>query len=310
MKPVFVINGFLDSGKTEFIRFTLEQPYFRIKGRTLLILCEEGELEYEDELLERSRTDLVLLEDEENMTAEYLLELEKEYSPERIVIEYNGMWNYKNRRFPWHWQVEQQITMIDGSTFPMYYTNMRSLLTEMLRESDMIVLNRCDGLGEELSRYRRNIKAVNPRAEVIFEDSTGEINAVFEEDLPYDLKQPVIDIKDEAFGIWYLDCMENTGRYVGKTVRFTGQVMKPRNFGEDYFVPGRLAMTCCADDMTVLGYACESKEAAGLTERSWVKITARVELGYLDQYGGEGPILRAREIVAGRRPKDEVIRFI
>ena len=43
-KPVYIINGFLESGKTEFITFTLGQPYFQIKGRTLLILCEEGEI--------------------------------------------------------------------------------------------------------------------------------------------------------------------------------------------------------------------------------------------------------------------------
>ena len=50
MKPVYVINGFLESGKTEFISFTLAQPYFQIKGKTLLILCEEGENEYDEAL--------------------------------------------------------------------------------------------------------------------------------------------------------------------------------------------------------------------------------------------------------------------
>ena len=51
MKPVYIINGFLESGKTEFICYTLGQPYFRIKGSTLLIVCEEGENEYSQELL-------------------------------------------------------------------------------------------------------------------------------------------------------------------------------------------------------------------------------------------------------------------
>ena len=45
MKPVYVINGFLESGKTEFIVYTLAQPYFQLKGKTLLLLCEEGEIE-------------------------------------------------------------------------------------------------------------------------------------------------------------------------------------------------------------------------------------------------------------------------
>ena len=55
-KPVYIINGFLESGKTEFITFTLGQPYFQIKGKTLLILCEEGENEYDPALLKKSRT--------------------------------------------------------------------------------------------------------------------------------------------------------------------------------------------------------------------------------------------------------------
>ena len=45
-KPVYVINGFLDSGKTSFIRYTIGQPYFQVQGTTLLIICEEGEEEY------------------------------------------------------------------------------------------------------------------------------------------------------------------------------------------------------------------------------------------------------------------------
>ena len=43
---VYLMTGFLDSGKTQFLKFTLEQDYFQIPGTTLLILCEEGEEEY------------------------------------------------------------------------------------------------------------------------------------------------------------------------------------------------------------------------------------------------------------------------
>ena len=34
MKPVYIINGFLDAGKTDFFRYTIAQPYFRTKGKT------------------------------------------------------------------------------------------------------------------------------------------------------------------------------------------------------------------------------------------------------------------------------------
>ena len=77
MKPVYIINGFLESGKTEFISYTLSQPYFQTKGTTLLILCEEGETEYDEEILRRSRTIVELVDEEAQMTSANLVELEK-----------------------------------------------------------------------------------------------------------------------------------------------------------------------------------------------------------------------------------------
>lgn len=238
MKPVYVINGFLESGKTEFITFTLGQPYFQIRGKTLLLLCEEGEIEYEEELLKKSRTEVELIEREEDFNPSHLLELEKKHKPERIIIEYNGMWNFKNMKLPRQWRIEQQITTIDGSTFPMYYTNMRSLLAEMIRNSEMIIFNRCDGIAD-LNNYKRNIKAVNPSADVIFEDSNGEIDEIFEDDLPYDLNQDTIVLDNEGYGIWYLDSMDHLERYFGKKLQFVAMVLKPDHFPQDYFVPDR-----------------------------------------------------------------------
>ena len=259
MKPVYIINGFLESGKTEFITYTLDQSYFQIKGKTLLILCEEGENEYDPALLKRSNTVMELIENEEDFTPENLLNLEKKIKPERIIIEYNGMWNFKNMKLPWHWRVEQQITTIDASTFSMYFTNMKSLLAEMLRNSEMIIFNRCDGL-EDLNSYKRNVKAINQQADIIFEDSNGEIDEIFEEDLPFDLNSDPIVLDDMGYGIWYIDSLDHLDRYVGKNVQFTAMVMKPDGFPKDHFVPGRMAMTCCAEDMAFLGFVCISRD--------------------------------------------------
>lgn len=308
MKPVYVINGFLESGKTEFISFTLAQPYFQIKGKTLLIVCEEGENEYDAALLKKSRTELELIE-EADFTPENLTALEKKHKPERIIIEYNGMWNYKNAKLPWYWKIEQQITTIDGSTFPMYYTNMRSLLAEMIRKSEMIIINRCDTVKDQLNTYKRNIKAVNASADVIFEDANGEIDEILEEDLPYDLKQDVIVLDNEGYGIWYLDAMDHLERYVGKKLQFVAMVLKPENFPKGYFVPGRMAMTCCAEDMAFLGYACQYEGADSLKQKEWVKVTATVAREYWEDYKGEGPILHAISVEKTKAPKEEVISF-
>lgn len=308
MKTVYMINGFLESGKSEFIRYTLEQPYFQTKGRTLLLLCEEGEVEFDASLLKKSRTDLEIIEDKEAFTPEHLIALEKKYAPERIIIEYNGMWNFKECKLPFHWKIEQQITTIDASTFTMYYTNMKSLLAEMLRNSDMIIFNRCDGI-RDLSSYKRNVKAINQKAEIIFEDANGEVNAIMEDELPYDLKQDVIELDDKGYGIWYLDMLDNAYRYENKKLVFTAMVLKPESFPENFFVPGRMAMTCCAEDMAFLGFACEYDKAASLKEKQWVKVTATASWGYWADYEGEGPVLHAVSVEPAKAPKKEVIDF-
>ena len=179
MKPVYMINGFLESGKTEFLSFTLSQDYFRTKGTTLLLLCEEGEKEYDPKLLKKSKTVVELIEREEDFQPAHLLELEKKWNPERILIEYNGMWSCKDLKLPFHWTIEQQITTINAATFPMYYNNMRSLVADAVRGSELIIFNRCDEVLEELGTYKRNIKAVNPKADIVFEGKEGEISHIF-----------------------------------------------------------------------------------------------------------------------------------
>lgn len=309
MKPVYIINGFLESGKTEFIVYTLAQPYFQLRGKTLLVLCEEGEVEYDEKLLKDSKTILERMEEEADFTPSALMELDKKYKPERIIIEYNGMWNFKNMKLPWHWTVEQQITCIDASTFPMYYTNMKSLLVEMVKKSEMIIFNRCDGI-KDLASYKRNIKAVNRQAEIIFEDSNGEIDEIFEDDLPYDLQDDPIVLDNSGYGIWYIDSMDHLERYVDKRVRFTAQVLKPENFPEGYFVPGRMAMTCCAEDMSFLGYVCQYAGAAELRMRDWVRVTAVVKEEYWADYNGKGPVLHAESVERTKAPREEVISFL
>ena len=309
MKPVYVINGFLESGKTEFITYTLGQSYFQVKGKTLLILCEEGETEYEDFLLKKSKTVVEYVEEEEDFTPDHLIALEKKYKPERIIIEYNGMWNFKNMKLPWHWSIEQQITTIDASTFPMYFNNMKSLLAEMVRGSELIIFNRCDGV-EDLSVYRRNIKAINQKAEILFEDSNAEIDEIFEVDLQYSLSDVPIVLDDNGYGIWYLDSLDHLERYEGKNVQFTAMVLKPEQFPEGYFVPGRMAMTCCAEDMAFLGFACRYGETGQLRNKQWVKVTAIVRKEYFADYQAEGPVLEAVSVEKTKAPKEEIISFV
>lgn len=309
MKSVFVINGFLDSGKTQFISYTLGQSYFQTKGTTLLIVCEEGEEEYDPRLLKASNTMMVVVEDESEIAPDKLIELDKKYKPSRIIIEYNGMWNYKNFKLPILWKLEQQITLIDGKSFELYYTNMRSLFAEMIRKSELIIFNRCDNLNDKLPTYKRNVKALNQMADIVFEDKEGEINATLEEELPYDVSKARIDLTDETYGIWYLDALDNLDRYIGKEVSFVASTLVPGNFAKGMFVPGRAIMTCCAEDIQFLGFPCKYKDSDKLADRSWVKIVCKVGKEYFDGYKGEGPMLTAVSVEPCKAPKDEVLTF-
>ena len=308
--PVFVINGFLEAGKTQFITNTLQQDYFQADGTTVLILCEEGDTEYDKEILKKTRTKIVTVEDVSEMDEDFYGRIEALYDPDRVLIEWNGMWPQDQLQLPDTWELFQQITIIDGSTFELYLSNMKPLLALLVKRSELVIMNRCDEVSDEnITRYRRGLKALNPQAELIFEDAEGEIEQeVLEEDLPYDMKADVIKISPEAYGIWYIDCMDKPERYKGKVVEFTAMVMKSSNFPKNYFVPGRMAMTCCAEDMTFLGYICKSKDARNLETRQWVTVRARVEIEYWQDYNGEGPVLYAEEVVPAEPIKD-VVQF-
>ena len=60
--PVYLITGFLESGKTTFIEQVILEGNFVEDEKTLLILTEEGEAEIEPELLEQYNVDVVTVE--------------------------------------------------------------------------------------------------------------------------------------------------------------------------------------------------------------------------------------------------------
>ena len=308
--PVFLINGFLEAGKTQFLEFTMDQEYFQTEGKTLLIVCEEGDTEYDEKKLKKHQTAVVYVDELSKLTPAYLNELEVIYRPERVLLEWNGMWNQDELTLPDDWNIYQQITIIDGSTFDLYIQNMKPLLGAMLRNSELVIVNRCDGIADEkLTSYRRTIRAMSRESEIVLEDKNGEIEqATLEEDLPYDINADVIQIKPEDYGIWYIDCMDQPERYKGKTVEFTAMVLKSPKFPKGQFVPGRMAMTCCEADMTFLGFMCKWKDAEKYKTKEWVKVCAKVDVEYQRDYHGVGPVLDAENVEKAAEIKD-IVQF-
>ena len=308
--PVFLINGFLEAGKTQFISFTLQQEYFKADETTVLILCEEGDTEYDPEILKRTKTKVVTVDSLSELTDEFFASIEAAHDPCRVLIEWNGMWPQDQLKLPASWELFQQITIIDGDTFDLYLNNMKPLLGLMVRNSELVIMNRCDEVSDEdIVRYRRGLKALNPQAELIFEDADGEIEMdLLEEDLPYDLKADVVEIKPEHFGIWYIDALDNEERYKGKVFEFTAMALKAPEFPKNYFVPGRMAMTCCEADMTFLGFICKAREARHLETGNWVKVRAKLTYEFWQDYDGIGPVLYAESVEPAEEIK-EIVQF-
>ena len=311
-RNVYIIYGFLESGKSQFINFTVSQDYFKQDEPTLIIQCEEGEVEYDETELKSLNTYLETVEEYDEFNPEKLEELAKKYDADRIIIEYNGMWNAKDieERMPLDWAIRQQITIIDGVTFETYVANMRSLFAEMIRNSEMCIMNRCHDV-DKLNGYKRTIKSLNTGIETVFEDEEGEIDLpLTDEDLPYDLKADLVEIKPEDYGIFYLDVWDNPDRYAGKRFHIQTLVMKEPRLPKNFFVAGRPAMICCADDLVFMGLICKSKEAKNLVDKNTVDMIVSIVKEYRSDYGGEGPVLYAESCVKTAPMKDPVVNMV
>ena len=90
--PLYLITGFLDSGKTTLLTDTLNMDYFNDGQRTVLLRCEDGEEEYDQQQLSQRNCRLVPIENQEALNTEFLNEVDRRYQPERVLLEFNGMW--------------------------------------------------------------------------------------------------------------------------------------------------------------------------------------------------------------------------
>lgn len=309
--PVFVINGFLEAGKTQFMKFTMQQEYFRTDGNTLLIVCEEGEEEYDERLLESTHTTVKYIDDINDLTLQKMEELTKEVNPERILIEWNGLWEQDKLEIPNIWFINQMITIFDTSTLDLYIKNkdLKAYMGKMLRNSELVICNRADDIDEDtLSAYHLQIKAMAPNAEIIFEGEEGEITGDFSINLPYDLDDAKLVIKPEDYGIFYVDTMDRPEKYDGKEVEFTAQVVRPNGIDDDILITGRRAMTCCEADIQFLGFVCKYKGAKNFKNKDWVKVKGKIKFEMNKQYRAKGPVIYATEVLL-TGPIDGLVQF-
>ena len=304
--PVYAFTGFLDSGKTKFIQETLEDPRFNAGERTLVLIFEEGEEEYDLATYPYKNVYLEVL-DQQTVSTEELKALQKKYKAERVVAELNGMQQVGDlyMRFPSQWAIAQEVMFADSTTIMAYNANMRNLVMDKLVGAQMVVFNRMTP-GADVMPFHKLARAANRRIDILYDytDGTTKFDEI-EDPLPFDINAPVIEVKDEDYALWYRDVSEEPEKYSGKTVHFKAQVAMLRRDKNNMFAPGRFVMTCCVEDIQFCGIPCRYDEASKLESRSWVMVTAKITAEEHPLYKGDvGPMLTALSVETGAQPAD------
>ena len=307
-KPVYLFAGFLEAGKTQFINSILKDGFAK-QERTVLLCCEEGEVEYDPAVLKN--VTVVTVEDFDDIDRPFFDELERKYDPEQVLIEWNGMWPMQKlieEDLPDNWLLYQVMTVVESSTFENYVKNMGQIMMEKVINADMLVFNRCTpALAESLRG--RNLRMVNRRADMFIEYTDGVVEAYADPDASaFDLSADEITVADHDYGVWFVDIMDHADRWVGKTVHIKLVMCHSRQF-PGVCCPGRFAMVCCEEDVQFLGLIAEGDNLTAYNNHDWVNITAKVSLEEREAYQGAGPILNVLSISPAEAAVPDVVNF-
>ena len=302
----YLVHGFLDAGKTTYIQEQVFGGFFHKRGTTLILVFEEGEEEYDIEKLNEYRTE-VLVYDGTGDISSFCTEALECFRPDRVYVEMNVMTEDLRDRLPPVLDVVFSVSLIDGNTLPLYFSNMRQLFQNMIQDSHMAIFNRCREKGS-LAPYAVPFRIMNRNCDFLWQSEMGYSEKAFGRMLPYDSDAPLLHISEEDYPVFHLDAHENPRNYAGKTVVFDAQIKTVSDPAEGTLYLGRSVMTCCLLDIQFLGFACSTEvmnmppPGAG----SWVRVTAE---GYLaeDRYHAPAIGLRIRELQKIRVPEQIVL---
>lgn len=306
-KPVYVFSGFLDSGKTQAIKETLYNPNFN-EGEPSLIICfEQGDVIYDDKFLKITNTQVMYLDSIKDLTLKKQKEIDKAYDVDRIFLELNGMEDDSilyDTGFISNWELAQTLTTIDATTFNMYMNNMRQFMYNHVVNAECIILNRSDDADK---RYlRNNLKSINQFSEIIYENKDGSVSNKIEDDL-FDVSKDLY-IEDMDYGLWYMDCLDNTDKYDNKTITLKMKFVEDIKEYSNALIMGRQAMVCCANDIQNIAITCVGVDKDKIKENQYYYLTGRLHSIQTDD-GSKTCVLYVTEMIDADAPKEELVTF-
>ena len=310
--PVYLFTGFLEAGKTKTIQETLEDEAFNTGERTLLLVCETGLEEYKPDRFPGKNVVIHEIDDESGLNEKDLSSLCKKNKIERVLIEYNGMWQLKSlyESIPSNWLIYQQLLFVDSQSFENYNNNMRSLVVDKLTNCELVVFNR-PSANTDKDLFHKIVRGVSRMCSIAYEYPDGTLEYDEKEDpLPFDINAPIIDIADRDYALWFRDFAEDMRKYEGKTVRFKGIVGINNSMPPDVCICGRHVMTCCIDDLEFKGLVCVERPVFPVvSNRDWVIMTALIKIEYHELYRKPGPVLHVKAIEKSTVPEQEIATF-
>lgn len=289
--PVYLFTGFLEAGKTRMVHETLADKRFQDKEKTLVLLCEEGEEEY-DVKQYKGKVFIETIDSPEELNEKNLSALLKKYKADRVMVELNGMWltEVLYNALPENWFVYQEVMCVDSTTFKAYNANMRSLMFDKLRGCSVVFFNRCTDK-TDIMELHSAVRAVSRQVGIVYEYTDGRIQQDnIEDPLPFDINADVIEVSERDYAIWYRDMAEEMEKYDGKTIKVKGIVARDKALPDNSFAFGRMVMTCCADDTTFHGLITVADKKQDYENGQWVVVTATLKREKHKMYGGIGPV--------------------
>lgn len=309
---VFLFTGFLDGGKTSFIQSLLEDKEFNAGKNTLLLVCEEGEEEYDfSRFPANSHVFMEKVEHEEDLTEALLTSLTAKYKPANVLVEYNGMWMLESlfMALPEKWYIDGETLFFDAGTFMQFNANIRQLTVNKLKTAELVLFNRCTEQTDKMALHKV-VRAITRQAQIAyaFENGKTEYDEIVDP-LPFDVDAPVITVEDKDYALYYQDLVEDIKKYNGKTVEYNIQVARKGRMPKDTFVGGRQLMQCCANDIQFAAFAFKYAKSEELVHTGWYRVRATIEVRFSPIYGKKGPVFNVISITPTSEPAEPVATF-
>ncbi|NFG63372.1 cobalamin biosynthesis protein [Clostridium botulinum] len=184
---VEIVTGFLGAGKTSFINSLIKESY--VKGEKIIVIqLENGENKISDEVLDYGLVTIYKQSDLKKLS-EDMIGLIREYSPNRIIIEFNGTYNLEDlfkiidkKIYKSNISLDRIYFIGDTKSLRSYVQNMGNFLVPFIELSNLMILNNTKNCNkEDIESTKNMLKNINPSAYILESENKGGFNSLLRE---------------------------------------------------------------------------------------------------------------------------------